>query len=73
MSFEVKNLIDYFVVVGLDAKSGLEPEPNEIYYDDGVSKPPLERAYKSKILNHFPMNLPWNPFDVDAVTQVKQP
>ena len=55
MSFEVKNLIDYFVVVGLDAKSGLEPEPNEIYYDDGVSKPPLERAYKSKILNHFPM------------------
>jgi len=71
MNFEVRNLIDYFVVCGLDVSgSGLEPEPNEIYYSDGVSKPPLERAYKSKILNHFPANLPWNPFDVDAVTQV---
>ena len=40
--------------------------------DDGVSKPPLERSYKSKILNHFPANLPWNPFDEDAVTQVNK-
>lgn len=33
-------------------------------------KPPLERSYKCKILYHFPENLPWNPFDEDAVTQV---
>lgn len=31
MSIEVKNFIDYFVVCGLDIKSGLEPEPNEAY------------------------------------------
>jgi hypothetical protein len=31
MSSEFKNLIDYFVVCGLDIKSGLEPEPSEAY------------------------------------------
>jgi hypothetical protein len=33
----------------------------------------LERSYKCKILNHFPANLPWNPFDDDAVTQLCLP
>ena len=31
MSLEAKNLIDYFSVCGLDIKSGLEPELNEVY------------------------------------------
>lgn len=33
MNLQAKNLIDYFVVCGLDVNgSGLEPEPNEIYH-----------------------------------------
>jgi hypothetical protein len=73
--FESKNLIDYFCVCGLDVKSGLESEPSELYNAEctTVSKPPLDRSYKCKILNHFPSNLPWNPFDEDAVTQLCLP
>ena len=62
MNFYSKNLIDYFCVCGLDINSGLELESNETY-NEGVTKPPLDRSYKCKILNHFPDNLPWNPFD----------
>jgi hypothetical protein len=72
MNFDSKNLIDYFCICGLDIKSGLEPEPNETY-NEGVTKSPLDRSYKCKILNHFPENLPWNPFDEDAVTQLCLP
>ena len=72
MNFDSKNLIDYFCVCGLDINSGLELESNETY-NEGVTKPPLDRSYKCKILNHFPDNLPWNPFDEDAVTQLCLP
>ncbi|RNA43399.1 DENN domain-containing 5A isoform X2 [Brachionus plicatilis] len=71
LNMEVKNLIDYFVLCGLDVKSGLEAEctsPDE----PTNTKSPLERSYKSKILYHFPENLPWNPFDEDAVTQINR-
>jgi hypothetical protein len=72
MNFDSKNLIDYFCVCGLDVNSGLEPEPNETF-NEGETKSPLDRSYKCKILNHFPENLPWNPFDEDAVTQLCLP
>lgn len=48
MSLEVKNFIDYFVVCGLDVKSGLEPEPNEAYYGILVC---LQYFIKAIILN----------------------
>lgn len=31
---------------------------------------PLEKSYKPKILAHYPENVPWNPFDQDAVRNV---
>jgi hypothetical protein len=39
--------------------------------EDTIIKSPLERSYKCRTLRHFPDNLPWNPFDEDAITQVK--
>ncbi|CAF0736302.1 unnamed protein product [Brachionus calyciflorus] len=73
INLEVKNFIDYFVLCGLDVKSGLESEHSENSDETPNSKPPLEGSYKSKILYHFPENLPWNPFDEDAVTQLCLP
>ncbi|XP_074642323.1 DENN domain-containing protein 5B-like isoform X3 [Tubulanus polymorphus] len=55
---------DYFVTVGLDVESGLEPDTLS---GDNLHCPPLERPYKCKVLSHFPENVPWNPFDKDAV------
>lgn len=89
MSFVSKSFIDYFVVCGLDVKSGLELESTREPYDfDGggggassncssgggiATKSPLERSYKCRVLNHFPDSLPWNPFDEDAVAQLCLP
>ena len=32
---------------------------------------PLERPYKSKVLAHFPDNVPWNAFDENAIGMVR--
>lgn len=37
---------------------------------DNLHCSPLERAYKGKILGHYPENVPWNPFDSSAVCLV---
>ncbi|XP_013380096.1 DENN domain-containing protein 5B isoform X2 [Lingula anatina] len=55
---------DYFVIAGLDLASGLEPDQLS---GDNLHCLPLDRPYKSKVLAHFPENVPWNPFDKDAV------
>lgn len=55
---------DYFVICGLDLTSGLEPDS---FAGDTLHSTPLERPYKSKVLGHYPENVPWNPFDKDAV------
>lgn len=39
---------------------------------DNLHCSPLERAYKTKILAHYPENVPWNPFDSSAVCLVKK-
>ncbi|GAB6019185.1 hypothetical protein CHUAL_000804 [Chamberlinius hualienensis] len=57
-------LVDYFVICGLDLNSGLEPD---LLSGDNLHCTPLERPYKSKVLCHFPENVPWNPFDANAV------
>ncbi|CAG5076426.1 Similar to DENND5B: DENN domain-containing protein 5B (Homo sapiens) [Cotesia congregata] len=55
---------DYFVICGLDKDSGLEPDK---YFGDSLQSTPLDRAYKSKVLGHYPDSVPWNPFDEHAV------
>uniref|UniRef100_A0AC34QRT4 UDENN domain-containing protein n=1 Tax=Panagrolaimus sp. JU765 TaxID=591449 RepID=A0AC34QRT4_9BILA len=54
-------LVDYFAVVGLDKTSGLKPDPSWEFLAElsgtvpaNERLPPLERAYQSKVLAHFP-------------------
>ncbi|BFZ25149.1 hypothetical protein BsWGS_28188 [Bradybaena similaris] len=56
--------VDYFVICGLEETSELEPDRLS---GDNQQCPPLERPYKSKVLAHYPENVPWNPFDENAV------
>lgn len=37
---------------------------------ENILVPPLRRPYKAKVLAHFPENVPWNPFDENAVLMV---
>ncbi|XP_031781796.1 DENN domain-containing protein 5A isoform X2 [Nasonia vitripennis] len=61
---------DYFVICGLDKDSGLEPDK---YFGDSLQCTPLDRAYKSKVLGHYPESVPWNPFDQHAVCMLCLP
>ncbi|XP_034936664.1 DENN domain-containing protein 5B isoform X2 [Chelonus insularis] len=61
---------DYFVICGLDKDSGLEPDS---YFGDSLQCTPLDRAYKSKVLGHYPDSVPWNPFDEHAVCMLCLP
>ncbi|XP_014216188.1 DENN domain-containing protein 5B isoform X2 [Copidosoma floridanum] len=61
---------DYFVICGLDKDSGLEPDK---YFGDSLQCTPLDRAYKSKVLGHYPESVPWNPFDEHAVCMLCLP
>ncbi|XP_043514488.1 DENN domain-containing protein 5A isoform X4 [Frieseomelitta varia] len=61
---------DYFVICGLDKDSGLEPDK---YFGDSLQCTPLDRAYKSKVLGHYPDSVPWNPFDEHAVCMLCLP
>ena len=87
-SFKARNIVDYFVVCGLDTNSGLESTTDQNGANDLhmvsngdeasfsarlTSRPPLERSYKNKVLKHYPENLPWNVFDEYAVTQLCMP
>ncbi|XP_014234902.1 DENN domain-containing protein 5B isoform X2 [Trichogramma pretiosum] len=61
---------DYFVICGLDKDSGLEPDK---YFGDSPECTPLDRAYKSKVLGHYPESVTWNPFDEHAVCMLCLP
>ncbi|RZF48660.1 hypothetical protein LSTR_LSTR010750 [Laodelphax striatellus] len=61
---------DYFVICGLDLSSGLEPDN---FAGDNLQQTPLERPYKCKVLGHYPENVPWNPFDFNAVCMLSLP
>ncbi|XP_062591504.1 DENN domain-containing protein 5A-like, partial [Saccostrea cucullata] len=61
---------DYFVVCGLDTTTGLEPDQ---LAGDNLQCPPLDRPFKSKVLQHVPDNVPWNPFDNAAVGMLCMP
>lgn len=40
------------------------------FIGENLGCPPLDRPYKSKVLNHYPESVSWNPFDKDAVGMV---
>ncbi|XP_058837942.1 DENN domain-containing protein 5B isoform X1 [Topomyia yanbarensis] len=61
---------DYFVICGLDLDSGLEPD---LFAGDSLHCSPLDRAYKSKPLAHYPENVAWNPFDSHGICMLSLP
>ncbi|XP_031629908.1 DENN domain-containing protein 5B isoform X2 [Contarinia nasturtii] len=61
---------DYFVICGLDQDTGLEPDR---FAGDSLHCPPLDRAYKSKPLAHYPEHVSWNPFDSHGICMLSLP
>ncbi|XP_030385516.1 DENN domain-containing protein 5B [Scaptodrosophila lebanonensis] len=61
---------DYFVICGLDLDTGLEPDR---FAGDNLHCSPLDRAYKSKPLAHYPENVAWNPFDAHGICMLSLP
>ncbi|XP_019894914.1 DENN domain-containing protein 5B isoform X2 [Musca domestica] len=61
---------DYFVICGLDLDTGLEPDR---FAGDNLQCSPLDRAYKSKPLAHYPENVSWNPFDSHGICMLSLP
>ncbi|XP_049292784.1 DENN domain-containing protein 5B isoform X2 [Anopheles funestus] len=61
---------DYFVICGLDLDSGLEPD---LFAGDSLHCSPLDSAYKSKPLGHYPEHVAWNPFDAHGICMLSLP
>lgn len=40
---------------------------------DSLHSSPLDRAYKSKPLAHYPEHVPWNPFDAHGICMLSLP
>ncbi|XP_062277004.1 DENN domain-containing protein 5B-like isoform X2 [Scomber scombrus] len=57
----------YFVVCGLDAETGLEPDDGT---GESFEQSPIRRSFKSRVLVHYPENTEKNPFNKDAVNMV---
>ncbi|XP_029378317.1 DENN domain-containing protein 5B-like isoform X2 [Echeneis naucrates] len=60
----------YFVVCGLDAETGLEPDDGA---GESFDQSPIRRSFKSKVLVHYPENTDRNPFRKDAVNMLCMP
>ncbi|KAM5137760.1 DENN domain-containing protein 5A isoform 1-T1 [Mantella aurantiaca] len=61
---------DYFVICGLDTRTGLEPDQLS---GENFEQTPLRRTFKSKVLARYPENVEWNAFDQDAVGMLCMP
>ncbi|XP_028971035.2 DENN domain-containing protein 5B [Esox lucius] len=60
----------YFVVCGLDTKTGLEPEEQA---GESFEQSPIRRSFKSKVLAHYPESTERRPFNRDAVNMLCMP
>uniref|UniRef100_A0A4W6E5J0 DENN/MADD domain containing 5B n=1 Tax=Lates calcarifer TaxID=8187 RepID=A0A4W6E5J0_LATCA len=60
----------YFVVCGLDAETGLEPDDGA---GENFEQSPIRRSFKSKVLVRYPENTDRNPFNKDAVNMLCMP
>ncbi|XP_060932866.1 DENN domain-containing protein 5B-like isoform X2 [Limanda limanda] len=60
----------YFVVCGVDADTGLEPDEGA---GESFEQSPIRRSFKSKLLVHYPENTDRNPFSKDAVNMLCMP
>ncbi|XP_061578060.1 DENN domain-containing protein 5B-like [Cololabis saira] len=60
----------YFVVCGVDADTGLEPDDGA---GENFEQSPIRRSFKSKVLTHYPESTDRNPFNKDAVNMLCMP
>ncbi|KAG7522364.1 DENN domain-containing protein 5B-like [Solea senegalensis] len=60
----------YFVVCGVDADTGLEPDDGA---GDSFEQSPIRRSFKSKVLVRYPENTDRSPFNKDAVNMLCMP
>uniref|UniRef100_A0A914XD19 DENN domain-containing protein 5A n=1 Tax=Plectus sambesii TaxID=2011161 RepID=A0A914XD19_9BILA len=54
--------VDYFVVAGLDRRTGLEIEKYAAAMEQNESRPPLEQSYVAKVIGHYPEKRPGRTF-----------
>ncbi|XP_034019109.1 DENN domain-containing protein 5B [Thalassophryne amazonica] len=47
--------------------------PDDPTAGENFERSPLKRAFRSKVLAHYPENVEWNPFDQDAVNMLSMP
>ncbi|XP_029010759.1 DENN domain-containing protein 5B-like [Betta splendens] len=60
----------YFVVCGVDADTGLEPDDGA---GESFDQSPIRRSFKSKVLVHYPESTERNPFNKDAINMLCMP
>lgn len=60
----------YNPIYSLHSIQAITRSPYRIVAGDSLQCTPLDRAYKSKVLGHYPESVSWNPFDEHAVCMV---
>ncbi|CAH8591485.1 unnamed protein product [Schistosoma turkestanicum] len=68
-----ERIVDYFYICGVDYAVGLESFSSGEKRDDYLDLPPLERAYKCRVLQHFPEYSPNFAFDEESTALVTMP
>merc|ERR1719334_989437 len=72
---ESSRYVNYFLVCGLDLNFGLEPDGSNSSLEQQINQEynPLERAYKPRILQHYPDITQWSHFNPDALSRLCLP
>jgi hypothetical protein len=65
------NLVDYFVVCGLDKYRDVKPS-SELTLNEEVLNP-FQCSYLCRVLSHYPHEVLNNPFDEDAISRLSMP
>ncbi|XP_067090478.1 DENN domain-containing protein 5B-like [Osmerus mordax] len=60
----------YFVVCGIDTETGLEPDELSA---EGFEQNPIQRAFRSKVLAHYPQSPDRGPLNMDAINMLCMP
>ncbi|XP_046890996.1 DENN domain-containing protein 5B-like isoform X2 [Hypomesus transpacificus] len=60
----------YFVVCGIDTETGLEPDELSA---EGFEQNPIQRAFRSKVLAHYPQSPDRGPLNTDAINMLCMP
>jgi hypothetical protein len=65
------NLVDYFVVCGLDKYIDIEPSTDLLLNEQILN--PFQCSYRCRVLSHYPNEVLNNLFDEDAISRLSMP